>query len=165
MSHADCSLLFGILALQNGLIDQADLIAAFQAWSKDRSRPLSQVLLYRGALNESDQALIEGLVRRHLQKHGEHPERSLADVPIAAAVCEELRQLADPDLNASLARLEVAADGAPNRGRLVILRRPRPGASVSAQLLPRHGSRSSGRTPRGASAWSQWPWTENSTAR
>ena len=51
---AERNLLFGILALQNGLIDQADLIAAFQAWSKDRSRPLSEVLLDRGALNESD---------------------------------------------------------------------------------------------------------------
>ena len=120
---AERHLLFGILALQNGLIDQADLIAAFQAWSRERSRPLSQVLLDRGALNGSDQALIEGLVRRHLQKHGEHPERSLADLPIAAAVCEELRQLADPDLDASLARLEVAADGAPDRG-VLIPRRP-----------------------------------------
>jgi eukaryotic-like serine/threonine-protein kinase len=132
MSHADCSLLFGILALQNGLIDQADLIAAFQAWSKDRSRPLSQVLLYRGALNESDQALIEGLVRRHLQKHGEHPERSLADVPIAAAVCEELRQLADPDLkNLGCEVLAIAAHAArPHRSRLefgVQPRQPAPG--------------------------------------
>ena len=30
--ESDQSLLFGILALQNGLIDQPDLIAAFQCW-------------------------------------------------------------------------------------------------------------------------------------
>jgi eukaryotic-like serine/threonine-protein kinase len=112
MSHADSNLLFGILALQNGLIDQGDLIEAFQSWSKDRSRPLSQVLLDRGALIESDLALLDGLVRRQLQKRGESLERSLVVLPVAAAVCEGLRQIADPDLDVSLARLEVTADGA-----------------------------------------------------
>jgi hypothetical protein len=32
---ADRHLLFGLLALQNGLIDQAQLILAFQAWIRD----------------------------------------------------------------------------------------------------------------------------------
>ena len=31
-------LLFGLLALQNGLIDQAQLVAAFQAWTRDKGR-------------------------------------------------------------------------------------------------------------------------------
>ena len=43
--ESDQNLLFGILALQNGLIDQPDLIAAFQCWSKDRSLPMAQVLV------------------------------------------------------------------------------------------------------------------------
>ena len=37
-------LLFGMLALQTGLIDQAALVAAFHAWSRDRSTPLADVL-------------------------------------------------------------------------------------------------------------------------
>ena len=41
--EADRNLLFGILALQNGLIEQADLIAAFQCWTKERSRPMARV--------------------------------------------------------------------------------------------------------------------------
>jgi eukaryotic-like serine/threonine-protein kinase len=32
---ADRHLLFGLLALQNGLIDQGQLVAAFQAWTRD----------------------------------------------------------------------------------------------------------------------------------
>jgi hypothetical protein len=33
-STVDSQLLFGILALQNGLIDQADVIAAFPVWKE-----------------------------------------------------------------------------------------------------------------------------------
>jgi hypothetical protein len=35
---AERHLLFGLLALQNGLIDQVQLVAAFQAWARDKSR-------------------------------------------------------------------------------------------------------------------------------
>ena len=35
---ADRDLLFGLLALQNGLIDQGQLVAAFQAWTLDKAR-------------------------------------------------------------------------------------------------------------------------------
>src|SRR4051812_38771113 len=68
-TDSDRSLLFGLLALQNGLIDQADLIAAFQLWSKGRTRPLAQVLIDRGALNEADRTLLDALVSRHVEKH------------------------------------------------------------------------------------------------
>jgi hypothetical protein len=37
---ADRHLLFGLLALQNGLIDQGQLVAAFQAWTRDKARSL-----------------------------------------------------------------------------------------------------------------------------
>lgn len=40
-NDASDSLLFGLLALQNGLIDQAQLVAAFQAWTRDRGQPLA----------------------------------------------------------------------------------------------------------------------------
>jgi len=64
------NLLFGIFALQNGLIDQADFIAAFQCWTKERSRPMGQILVDRGALNPDDRAMLDGLVRRHVEKQG-----------------------------------------------------------------------------------------------
>ena len=68
--ESDASLLFGILALQNGLIEQPDLIAAFQCWCEERSRPMAQVLVERGALTESDRSMLNGLVRRHTEKQG-----------------------------------------------------------------------------------------------
>ena len=74
--ESDSSLLFGILALQNGLIEQPDLIAAFQCWFKERSRPMAQVLVERGALTESDRTMLDGLVRRHAEKQGSAVEGS-----------------------------------------------------------------------------------------
>ena len=49
--HADRDLLFGLLALQNGLIDQGQLVAAFQAWTRDKARPLADHLVARGDLD------------------------------------------------------------------------------------------------------------------
>jgi eukaryotic-like serine/threonine-protein kinase len=66
--ESDSSPLFGILALQNGLIDQPDLIAAFQSWCDERSRPIAEVLVERGTLTESDRTMLEGLVRRHTEQ-------------------------------------------------------------------------------------------------
>ena len=48
---ADRHLLFGLIALQVGLIDQAQLVAAFQAWARDKSRPLADHLA-RGDLDD-----------------------------------------------------------------------------------------------------------------
>ena len=65
--ESDSSLLFGMLALQNGLVEQPDLLAAFQYWCKDRSCAMAQFLVERGALSESDRAMIDGLIRRLAQ--------------------------------------------------------------------------------------------------
>jgi eukaryotic-like serine/threonine-protein kinase len=78
--EAERDLLFGILALQNGLIEQADLIAAFQCWTTERSRPMGQVLLDRGALSRDDRTMLDGLVRRHMEKRGGEPERGAEDM-------------------------------------------------------------------------------------
>jgi hypothetical protein len=40
-SRSDRDLLFGLLATQNGLVNQGQLVAAFQAWVLDKSRPLA----------------------------------------------------------------------------------------------------------------------------
>jgi len=43
-ADADRHLLFGLLSLQVGLIDQAQLVAAFHAWTRDKARPLADHL-------------------------------------------------------------------------------------------------------------------------
>jgi serine/threonine-protein kinase len=117
------NLLFGVLAIQNGLIEQADLIGALRSWSTERSSPIAQVLVERGALSEDDRTLLEGLLRRHLAKHGDAAENSLAAFPSPGALADRLRQALTPDqdIEASLARLSSSGQPDPvNRSSLTI---------------------------------------------
>ena len=43
--------LFGLLALQNGLIDQGALFSAFATWTRGRDRSMAWILLDQGALD------------------------------------------------------------------------------------------------------------------
>jgi hypothetical protein len=105
MAAAEGDLLFGLLALQNGLIDQDQLLATFRAWTVDRSRTLADHLVARGHLDDDDRDAVLALVRRHLKRHGGTPEASLAAVGAFRSVRHELEQLRDTDLHSSLARL------------------------------------------------------------
>src|SRR4051794_22057315 len=78
---ADRDLLFGLLALQNGLITQVQLGAPFRAWPLDKARPLAAPLVGRGDLDADDRPAADALVARHLKKHGGDVERSLAATP------------------------------------------------------------------------------------
>src|SRR5436853_4548429 len=85
---ADRNLLFGLLALQVGLINQGQLVAAFQGWTLDKSRPLADHLADRGDLDADDRAAVEALVERHLKKHEGDAERSLAAVEVGRSTRE-----------------------------------------------------------------------------
>ncbi len=102
---ADRHLLFGLIALQVGLIDQAQLVAAFQAWARDKSRPLADHLAARGDLDEADRVAVEALAARHLTKHGGDVEKSLAAIPAGRSTRESLASIDDPDVGGTLARL------------------------------------------------------------
>ncbi|MGO9467671.1 MAG: protein kinase domain-containing protein [Isosphaeraceae bacterium] len=97
------NLLFGLLALQNSFIDRDALLAAFNAWLADKSRPLGAILCARGALDGPRHALLEALVGEHLRLHGGDPDRSLAALELGGSTRETLRSVGDPDLDASLA--------------------------------------------------------------
>jgi tRNA A-37 threonylcarbamoyl transferase component Bud32 len=111
----DRNLLFGILALQMDFISRHDLIAAMSAWVVDKSRSLGQILQGLGALRPDACDLLEALVEKHLELHGNDPRRSLAALGSAAVPCEQLRQVPDADLHASLAHCltRSAAQGEP----------------------------------------------------
>ena len=49
-------LLFGLLALQTGLINQTQLVAAFHAWTQAGNRPMAAILAEQGALQEIGRA-------------------------------------------------------------------------------------------------------------
>ncbi|MFO0957902.1 MAG: serine/threonine-protein kinase [Isosphaeraceae bacterium] len=99
---ADRHLLFGLLALQTGLVRQDQLVAAFHAWTADKSRPIDDHLVALGALNEAQQAAIGTLADLHIEAHGGDPGKSLASIPIGPSTRVQLASLADTDLDATL---------------------------------------------------------------
>jgi serine/threonine-protein kinase len=113
-------LLFGLLALQNGLIDQAQLVAAFHAWARDKSRPLADHLVALGHLEPAHRPLLEGLAAAHLARHGGDAEKSLAVIPTGRSTREGLAQIGDPDLGDTLGHVGATStrpdgDGDPDR--------------------------------------------------
>jgi tetratricopeptide (TPR) repeat protein/tRNA A-37 threonylcarbamoyl transferase component Bud32 len=106
---ADRHLLFGLLALQNGLIDQSALVAAFHSWTRDKGRPLADHLVARGDLDPDQRAAVEAMAALHLKKHGDDPERSLAAVPTGRSTRERLVAVGDTELTCVVDRLGSAA--------------------------------------------------------
>src|SRR6516162_1809243 len=99
---ADRHLLFGLLALQNGLIGQGQLVAAFQAWTRDKSRPLADHLAAAGALDAEGRAVVEAMVALHVRRHGGDAQRSLAAVRAGRSTRESLALIDDPDVGTTL---------------------------------------------------------------
>lgn len=98
-------LLFGLLALQNGVISRQQLVAAFAKWTSDKSLPLHQILVADQAINSSICETLKQLVELHIQQHGGDPQQSLmvlsgSDLPGARA---DLAGLDDADLHQSIA--------------------------------------------------------------
>jgi tRNA A-37 threonylcarbamoyl transferase component Bud32 len=103
-AEADRHLLFGLLALQNGLIDQDQLVTAFRAWSRDKGRPLADHLKALGHLDAEQCTGVEAMVSLHLRKHGDAGQ-SLAALPTGRSTRAKLAGLADPELSGTLGRL------------------------------------------------------------
>ena len=101
---AERDLLFGLLALQNGLINQVQLVAAFQAWTLDKARALADHLISLGHLNDAQRAVVEAMAALHVAKHGD-VERSLAALPAGRSTREGLARLGDPDIEGTLAHV------------------------------------------------------------
>ena len=108
-ADASHNLLFGLLALQNGLIDQARFFDAFQAWTLDKGRPLAEHLVATGQLDADDRDALEALVARHLKKHGGSAEQSLATITASHSIREGLTLIGDPDVEATLSQIGTGA--------------------------------------------------------
>jgi len=102
---ADRHLLFGLRALQNGLISQVQLVAAFQAWTLDKSKSLADHLEARGDLTGAKRALLEGLAEVHVEANGGDVEKSLAAVSAGKATRESLALIGDPEIAATLGHI------------------------------------------------------------
>src|SRR5262249_54234361 len=102
---ADRNLLFGIVALQMDFINRDQLVAGMNAWVLEKHKRLGEILCEHGALSQDDTEAIESLVRRHLLRHDNDPERSLAALSSIGPVRDDLARVPDPDLQASLPRI------------------------------------------------------------
>jgi serine/threonine-protein kinase len=89
------------------LMTRDDLVEAMSAWLVQKHRSLGEILEERGAMTRADRGLLEPLVRRHIQQHGNDPARSLAalsSLPTLRGALDPLAK-ADPDVQQSLDRL------------------------------------------------------------
>jgi serine/threonine protein kinase len=102
---AEYNLLFGLIALQNGLIDQLQLVAAFQCWAREKARPLAEHLLARGDLDPDQRDGVEAMVALHLKKHGGAAEKSLAAITAGRSTQESLARIGDSEISGTLAHV------------------------------------------------------------
>ncbi|WP_254506902.1 serine/threonine-protein kinase [Anatilimnocola floriformis] len=112
---ADRNLLFGILALQLDFITREQLIAGMQNWVLHKEQPLADLLATAGALSVQDRTTLEAVVERHLEKHGNCPQQSLAAVNCDGTVKQELTLFSDPHIDASLPHIGTAKPVASDR--------------------------------------------------
>lgn len=95
-------LIFGLLSLQNGIIDSGMLVAAFQAWTLDRTRCLAQHLVARGSINDEQRRAVDMMVEIHLKKHQDDLEKTLQSFYVDSSLKQKLETLADPAIDQSL---------------------------------------------------------------
>lgn len=101
-AHQDRNLLFGILAAQLDFISHDALLAAMNAWVMAKHKTLSQILREHGVLGQEECTLLEALVAKHVEKHGDNAQNSLGALTSASPIAHELANLADADVQASL---------------------------------------------------------------
>ena len=92
------NLLFGLLALQNGFIDQSALVNAFHHWVRDKNQSLADYLIGRGDLVRDHKSAIEALVALHQEDDGESLQRGVAaTLSRHGQVRAELERSLDPE--------------------------------------------------------------------
>jgi eukaryotic-like serine/threonine-protein kinase len=130
---SDLNLLFAVLALQNELVAKDTLLEAMTAWGLAKHRLLADILVERGGLPAEDRQLIDGLIERQLRRHATVAS-SLAAMPVAPAVKDQLQAGCPPDMEDSLAQL--STNGDPNRTRRHVSAPSIPGSERYRILRP-----------------------------
>jgi serine/threonine-protein kinase len=113
MPHVtDQNLLFGVLALQAGILDNDQFAAACAAWATRKHTGLADLLAERGWLTPDERQEVERMVGRHLKRNGGDAGASLAAVTGDAAR-HSLAALDDAEVQRSLAALPTPSELAP----------------------------------------------------
>jgi serine/threonine-protein kinase len=103
----DRNLLFGVLALQAGLLDAGQFVEACSSWAGRKDVPLADLVIERGWLSNEDRAHVEYLLNRALRKHGGDARRSLADIA-GENVRDALRSVDDAAVQQTMTHLPPA---------------------------------------------------------
>jgi serine/threonine-protein kinase len=95
-------LLFGLLALQNGLIDKTQLAEAFRCWLRDRKSQLADHVVQIAGLSEDDRSALNALVKRQVDRHHGDVDKSLSVLPLSGTTREILIEISPPELESTL---------------------------------------------------------------
>jgi eukaryotic-like serine/threonine-protein kinase len=104
-ADAPHDLLFGLLALQNGMVNPEQLVAAFGVWARAGDRPMADLLVRQGALSDPRRSVLEALAAEHVAMHGGAPEKSLAALSTGRAIRESLARVGGQDIEATLSHV------------------------------------------------------------
>lgn len=91
----DHTILFCMLAVQEGHVCREELLSALRAWVSDRTTSFQQILIEKGRLREEQAAELEGVVQRLLKNAGEDDGKALPTAPSYDPLFVELRAIVD----------------------------------------------------------------------
>ena len=132
-------LLFGLFALQNGMITRDQLVAAFGVWTGGSPRPMAEILVEQGALTSPRCALLEALIAEHLAVHGGDPEASLAAIDLGPSTLDTLMHAGftslEPSLSRSVSTTMFPANVTVNAGHRFRLLRPHAKGGLGAVFV------------------------------
>ena len=103
-------LLFGLLAMQTGLIDEGALFAAFAAWTRNRTACLADHLVALGHLDAPRRAAAEGIASLHVQAVGGDSGKSLGILSVRRSICEKLAQAGGPEVETTIGQIRSTQD-------------------------------------------------------
>jgi serine/threonine-protein kinase len=110
--NVDENLLFALLALKMGLIDNERMVAALNAWAARKERSVGRELVAQEALGEARLFLVEQTVADLLDSSGGDAQQGTISLRLPRGLVEtNLERINDPELRAALARLEAAEAG------------------------------------------------------
>jgi PAS domain S-box-containing protein len=127
MSDLDRQLLFGVIALQNDLIDTRQFLEAHHLWTTCRSGSLADVLVEKGWLAQQARSHIEYLLAERCKKYrseppGREPPPELATLNISAPVGGKAEQPAQASNGGSHhVRMTPVLPPPPEKDRLTLL--------------------------------------------
>ena len=117
-------LLFGFLALQNGVVSRAALLTALAVWRLEAQQSISDILTEQNSLTSEQCAILNQLVDAHAKSDGDGP-RSVVDEPGASAVLAALLATGQGDAAANGAKHSDAnwnGERPPSAERYAVLR-------------------------------------------